>query len=515
MSARRLRIASAIALLLLPGAPARAGFGIFKTRVLLARTRPPELPPQAESVAVRVEAGGPEIEGAHLDELRRRLERALTAGELYRVVSETRAADAVVRVTLGSLRAEVRDEVRSERRRVKVGERREWNAKKQRWEYKDVWGDRDVLVPWRVAEGELRGELQVDDLTGTRRRPIDTRYEHDFKKDDGVPFEAQSEQALRDNLVASAADEALGLVGFGPDPVEALLASNGPLKNGNKLLQDGRFEDARAEWERLHLRGDDEAARLHNLGVALEALAYRLPPFAPDHRERLEAARDLYRQARALDAGEKLFAPPLERIETSLGYAADAWRLRTDLERVRQQHAKPPSPAAPTPKPGAPSPRATPTPRPTGPGIEAGASGLRNGGFESALPPWNVTGKAALVSEDEHGRVLELGAGAAPAQAEQALAQALTGTVRAELRLEYRVVSGEGVLRVGVDYMDEAGKPRRSTLEVTAGESAGPWSSWTHDLLALRPRPSRITRLRLTVAGGVLRLDDVDLQRDE
>jgi hypothetical protein len=498
--------------LLLPGAPVHAGFGIFKTRVSLARTRPPELPPQAESVAVRVEAGGPEIEGAHLDEVRRRLERALASGELYRVVAETRGADAVVRVTLGRLRGEVRDEVRSERRRVKIGERQEWNAKKQRWETKDVWGDREVLVPWRVAMGELRGELELEDLEGTRRRPIDARYEREFKKDDGYPFEAESEQALRDSLVALGADQAMGMIGFGPDPVEALLATNGPLKSGNKLLQEGRFEDARAEWERLRLRGDDEAARLHNLGVALEALAYRLPPFAPDHRERLEAARELYRQARSLDAGEKHFAAPLERIEVSLGYAADAWRLRTDLERVRQRPAKP---APPSPKPATPAPRGTPSPRPPAAGNGVGASGLRNGGFESALPPWTVSGKATLASEDEHGRVLELAHGTAPAQAEQVLALGLTQAKRAALSLEYRVVSGEGVLRVGVEYLDETGKARRATLEVTAGEAPGPWSSWTHDLLGLRPRPSRITRLRLTVAGGMLRLDDVDLQLDE
>lgn len=513
MSARRMGLAVLTTLgLVLPGAPARAGFGIFKTRVTLQRTRPPELAPQAESVAVRADASGPEFEGEQLDELRRRLERALTASELYRVVSETRGADAVVRVTLGRLRAEVRDEVRSERRRVKIGERQEWNAKKQRWETKDVWGDREVLVPWRVATGDLRGEVQVDDLEGTRRRPLDARYEREFKKDDGYPFEAESEQALRDSLVSAGTDQALGLVVFGPDPVEALLATNGPLKNGNKLLQDGRLEEARAEWERLRLRGDDEAARLHNVGVALEALAYRLPPFAPDHRQRLEAARELYRQARSLDAGEKLFAPPLERIEVSLGYAADAWRLRSDLERVRQKHARPASSPTPSPRPSA---KATPTPPPAPPGSGVGAGGLRNGGFESALAPWTVGGKATLVSEDEHGRVLELTAGTAPAQAEQALALALTAAAHARLSLEYRVVSGDGVLRVGIDYVDDTGKARRSTLEVTAGEAPGPWSSWSHDLLGLRPRPSRLTRLRASVAAGVVRLDDVDLQVDE
>jgi hypothetical protein len=59
-------------------------------------------------------------------------------------------------------------------------------------------------------------------------------------------------------------------------------------------------------------------------------------------------------------------------------------------------------------------------------------------------------------------------------------------------------------------YLDSSGRARTSTLEVTAGEGPGAWSVWTADLVALRPRPSRATDVKLVVEGGV-RLDNVAL----
>jgi len=41
------------------------------------------------------------------------------------------------------------------------------------------------------------------------------------------------------------------------------------------------------------------------------------------------------------------------------------------------------------------------------------------------------------------------------------------------LSLDYKVSAGEGRLRVLVAYDDAAGRPRTSTLEVTAGDPSG------------------------------------------
>jgi hypothetical protein len=494
--------------------PAQAGFGIFKTRLTLPRTRPPELPLRVESVAVELRAGGPEVEGDFLDLVRDRLERALAAGDLYRLEERPREADARVSVTLQRLRAEVRDELREEYKRVKVGERQEWNDKKKRYETKDVYADRRIPVSWRVAEGNLSGEVRVEGRDGSERRPLDVSYSHDFKKDDGVPLEARSEDELRRFMVSLAADQAVSVVAFGPDPVEALLATNGPLKAGNELLRDGRAEEALTSWSTLRLKGDDEAARRHNLGVAHEALAYRLPPFAPEHLERLEEARRHYEEARRLDPGEKYFAPPLERIETSLTYAADAAKLHADLTRLRdERRAAGARRAAPgKAETNAPPRREERAPRES---IEArpAEGGLRNGSFEAPLPPWTVAGKAALVSEDDHGRVLELSAAPkAPASASQTLAAFyVPAGGAAPFELAYRVVKGDAVVRVQVAYQDEQGRERVSTLEVSNGEGEGGWSAWSHDLAALRPRPARVTGVSVTVTAGTVRLDDVTL----
>jgi hypothetical protein len=513
----RRAVTALLAALLAAGAlPARAGFGIFKNRLTLPRTRPPEIPLLAESVALEVEAGGPEIEGAFVDDVRERLERALTAGDLYRLAERPREADARVRVTLQRLRAEVRDELREEYRRVKVGEREEWNDKKKKYETKDVYADRRENVAWRVAEGSLSGEVRVLQRDGDEdRRDLSATFGRDVKKADAIPAEMRSEDELRRFLVDAVAEQAVAAVAFGADPVEALLATNGPLKPGNKLLEDGRVEEALRSWETLRLKGGDEAARRHNLGVAHEALAYRLAPFTPEHRAELDAAAEHYRAARLLDAKEKYFAPPVERIEQSLGYAERAARLHDDLQRLRRERPRARRDEAPRDerprgtRPPEPAPRATPAPQPQG---VAASGGLRNVGFEQALPPWTVAGQAALVSEDGHGRVLELTAAKAPAQATHPLAFEVGEHATAVLALLYRVAAGEARLRVSVNYDDATGKRRTSSLEVSNGEAPGGWSDWSHDLAALRPRPVKLHGLTISVEAGRVRLDDVMLE---
>jgi hypothetical protein len=51
------------------------------------------------------------------------------------------------------------------------------------------------------------------------------------------------------------------------------------------------------------------------------------------------------------------------------------------------------------------------------------------------------------------------------------------------------------------------GKTRVATLEVSLGEGPGGWSSWRADLGALRPRPARVTDVKVVVEGGTVRLD--------
>ena len=501
-----------LALAVTPAAVAK--FGISKTRVTLPRTRPPEIPILAGKVFLDVRADAPEVRGAYVDTVRDRVAAALERTELYRLVDQPRESQASVKVSLGDLRAEVRDEVRTEVKYVKVGERQEWDSKKNKYVTKDVWANREFLVPWRLAEGSLSARVTVDDGHDRRSSEVGSSYSQSYKTD-SVPPEARGEESLRQFLVEETAGRAAGVVAYSPDPVEALLAVNGELKDGNKLAEAGRFEDALGRWSSRTLKGDTEAARLHNVGVAHEAMAYRLPLDSDDHRRELEEARDFYRKAINLDPDEKYFKPPLERIDVSLGYAEAARRFVEELDRFRGTGNEP----GPRARKGASRPddqavkttgRPVAPPPPTmPPNVAVKGTPLRNGSFESSYNFWALVGKGNVIDDPTRGRVFEAASGGAETILRQEV-DILTPE-GASLSLEYRVVSGRPGLRVVVEYLDEDGQERSSSLEVARRATAGDWSPWTGDLSALRPRPARVTGVRLVSGSGSLRIDNVAL----
>jgi tetratricopeptide (TPR) repeat protein len=490
---------AALVLVLAAAVPAAAKFGISKTKVTLHRSRPPEVSLLGETVAVEVTATSRRITDSQLGQVRGRVEDAVRGWNLFRLVEGPRGADSVVRVSVDDMDARVRETVEYEEKYVKIGEHQEWNEKKKKWETKDDWGNRTQPVPLTVATGSITARVKVDTPLGSRTADASASYDEQFKGTSKVAAEARSEEALERFLVESAGTRAAAVVSFSPDPVEALLAVDGDLKPGNRLAEAGLFKQALAEWSRRAFNGDKEAARLHNLGVAHEALAYELPPDASEHRSELEQASEHYRKALALDPDEKYFAEPIRRIEASLGYAAGAAALLADRQRFEAEgagrarhdaHAA----AAPTVKVSASIP----------------ASTLRNGSFESALSSWTLTGKGSVVNEAGRGMVLEVGPDRAGAILKQQV-DVDVSKAEASLSLAYRVTSGEGRLRVLVLYGDNAGRERTATLEVTAGEGPGDWSDWSGDLAGLRPRPSRVREIRVAVEGGVVRLDNLAL----
>jgi len=510
-------IVAALAALVAPDALAK--FGITKTHVMLPRLRPPETRILAEDLALDVRSGSPEATGSHVALVRGRLEQAVRASELFQLTERAKDAGAVVHVTLDALSAEVRDEVAMESRRVKVGEKQVWNEKKKKYETEDVYANRNEPVSYRVANGSVSATVEIEDLEDRQTRDASASYSQRFRTESGVPGEASSEESLRRHLVTAAAENVVGIVAYAQDPVEALLAVDGELKAGNQLAEQGRFEQALAEWERKTYKGDKEAARLHNVGVAHEALAYAFPPHAAEQLQHLQQARDHYRAARELDPGEKYFKDPLERIEASLSYAARAASQVAERRRLQQERAArraaPPPPARPAAAQsaaakGSTAPKASPAEKAAAlSGSASAQTPLRNGSFEAALKPWTLTGTGNVVSEPGRGRVLELKAGEAGVQVQQPIGVDVGAS--ATLGLEYKVTGGESRIQLLLGYVDATGKPRTSTLEVTAGEGPGAWSPWSVDLAALRPRAARATEVTIVVAGGAVRLDNVAL----
>jgi hypothetical protein len=490
---------AALVLALAVAAPAHAKFGISKTRITLHRSRPPEVPLLGETVAVEVNATSRRVTDSQLARIQGRVEDALRGWKLFSVLDSPRGAETVVRVSVDDLEARIRETVEYEEKYVKIGEHQEWNEKKKKYETKDDYGNRKEPVTLTVATGSISARVKVDTPLGPHTADASASYHEEYKGSSKIPSEARSEEALEQYLVETAGTRAAAVVSFSPDPVEALLAVDGELKPGNRLAEAGLFQQALTEWNRRTLKGDKEAARLHNVGVAHEGLAYELPPDASEHRSELEQASEHYRKALALDPGEKYFAEPIKRVENSLAYAAGATAFQAERQRffaeggARRREAHAPATSPPAKMPAA---------APTAP--------LRNGSFESDMASWTLTGKGSVVRESGRGMVLEVSPDRAGAVLKQQVEVDVAGS-DASLSLAYRVASGEGRMRVVVVYGDNGGRERTSTLEVTGGEGPGEWSSWSGDLAGLRPRPSKVREIRVAVEGGVVRLDNLAL----
>jgi hypothetical protein len=533
-------LTAVVAVTLALAAAAHAKFGVSKTRVTLKRIRPPAIALLGDTVTVEVTTRARAVSDRQLDTIRQRVEEAVQADGSRRLVA--RGADNVVRISVEELDARVSDNVTYETHYVKTGEREEWDAKKQKYVKKDIYENKREPVRVRTARGRLDARVEAVTPAGPGSADAGASYADEFKGDVRVPEQASSESLLERHLVEVAAGHAAAAVTSSPDPVEALLAVDGELKDGNRLAQAGLWKQALGAWvDQRPLKGDKEAARMHNIGVAHEALAYAMPIASPEHHAELEQARDFYRKALALDPGEKYFAEPIQRMETSLDYAATAQRHAEEAKRwVARAAAAPASapraPAAPPPRaaaaPATPAPVARATPAATAaprrdpaanpptkaPAAQDGLASsaglaipLRNGSFESGLEPWALAGKGALASDARRGRVFQAAAGSSAMTLAQTIGLDVQTAPTATLSLDYKVTAGEGRLRVLVAYDDAGGRARTSTLEVTAGDAPGDWTPWTGDLLALRPRAARLKEVRIVAEGGTVLLDNVAL----
>lgn len=370
---RRVPLVSLVVAASLLSPALQAKFGMTKTRLTLTRTRPPEIPIVGKKVAVEVTSDSPWMGSGPRDDVRGRLEQAIGEGGRYTIVARAREADAVVRLTVSDVDAEVENDTRIERKSVKVGEnaRRGSDGKIKRT---DVYATRDVPVSYRVATGQISARVEVVADGTPRSSDVSESYQN-VKTEGKIPDEMLSDGALRAFLIDGMAAKATWAVAFSPEPVEVLLAVDDPLKPGNELAKNGRWTDALAAWTDQRLKGDKEAARQHNMGVAYEALAYGTPVGTPEHHDNLEKARECYRKAREMDDGEKFFKEPLVRIETSIAYDNTAAGVLKDIAAFESKK-KPPkkavaaeeaAEAAPAPTKKKPPVKAKATPAPEAP----------------------------------------------------------------------------------------------------------------------------------------------------
>ncbi len=160
---------------------------------------------------------------------------------------------------------------------------------------------------------------------------------------------ARSTTEVEDTMLDRTAQRAAGLVTPAREPVRVLLARSDDVDKLNDLARSRKWNDWRAALQetRPHRDPKRDAYRLHNIGVAHEALAYESTSEDETARLMTEAAA-LVQQAVTARKDEKYFAEAFTRISTnSLGYT----RLRTMRASVglRQPPTAASSPAAAAP----------------------------------------------------------------------------------------------------------------------------------------------------------------------
>ena len=172
----------------------------------------------------------------------------------------------------------------------------------------------------------------------------------------------RSTTEVEDTMLDRTAQRAAGLVTPAREPVRVLLARSDDVDKLNDLARARKWNDWRAALQetRPHRDPKRDAYRLHNLGVAHEALAYEATT-DDETQQLITAAASLVQQALAARKDEKYFTEAFSRISSnSLGYT----RLRTMRASLGlRQSAPTPAPAAApaaSPRPAAASPGAAP-----------------------------------------------------------------------------------------------------------------------------------------------------------
>ena len=176
--------------------------------------------------------------------------------------------------------------------------------------------------------------------------------------EEGPPSTSEVEDAMLDRSASKAA----GLVTPARESVRVMLARSDEVDRLNDLARSRKWNEWRAALQetRPHRDAKKDAYRLHNIGVACEAMAYEAT--ADEDTERLlQEAASFVQQAANAKKDEKYFGEAFTRISnSSLGYT----RLRTMRASLgmRQTTAAPAPVAAAAPAKAAPSRPAVPGP---------------------------------------------------------------------------------------------------------------------------------------------------------
>ena len=172
-------------------------------------------------------------------------------------------------------------------------------------------------------------------------------YLEDRLAEEGVQSPSEAEDAMLDRSASKAA----GLVTPARESVRVMLARSDDVDKLNALARSRKWNEWRAALQetRPHKDPKKDAYRLHNIGVAHEALAYESTS-DDETLKLLEDAASFVRKAADSKKDEKYFNEALQRISNrSLAYT----RLRTMHASVAMRKTSAPPEPAPAAKPAA------------------------------------------------------------------------------------------------------------------------------------------------------------------
>ena len=310
---------------------AREGFGFTKKAVTMQRTKPPGLAVSGTRVKVTAESERSD-RSDDASTLRRYTEDALLDGRM----AASTTPDFKVDVQLDRLDSHETWETKTVSEYKQTGTSREWNAKKNRYEDKAIYGNVDVEKQVKVVTGSIHGAYTIADGRG---KVIDSgSIDQEFKQkyDDGK--DSLPPEKVEDELLHRAAMTVAARLVPTTERVTVLLPK-GSFESLIPLAESGQWDKYLAGVEAVHenRNADQEAYRQYALAVAKEAVAYQ----SDDIARALDLLRESaahYQRAAQSNPNEKLFTekysgflsvnaipPGLPRAQESVTLY-DAWR---------------------------------------------------------------------------------------------------------------------------------------------------------------------------------------------
>jgi hypothetical protein len=291
---------------------AREGFGFSKKSITMNRTKPPAINTPARRIKVTATSDR-QKESDDAATLKRYVEDVLLGGG--GTLASSDKPETTVRLAVDRLDSHETWETREDTEYRKVGTKEEWNAKKNRYETKDVYDNVRVTKNVKVLRASLAGVFDITDRSGHVIDSGDLTGDFSRKYDEGRNSDSPSR--VEDDLLHKAAATVGSRLVPTRDRIFVIVPKGSfeayiPLAEGNAW--DKYLAAVQAVPENRN-QGQD-SYRQYALGVAKEGLAYSLddPRRAADL---LREAVDHYQKAIQYNGGEKIFTDTYDSMLSS------------------------------------------------------------------------------------------------------------------------------------------------------------------------------------------------------